>query len=169
MPKKHAPPPSSDEPVQNPDAETALPASGEIPLPFDVDELDDLMADDDLIVEEPDPQVLVAEAEEVEVLEREEPLELLKRTGIVTELSEDPVRLYLKEIGEINLLDSDHEFWLATRMESAHQIDALSRTHPIIRRNESNVRAVYQALYEEVKTDKARIAQLEAELARQKR
>jgi RNA polymerase primary sigma factor len=67
-------------------------------------------------------------------------------------LSDDPVRLYLKDIGEIDLLDANHEFWLATRMEAARQVDSLSRTHPILRRNESNVRAVYQARYVEVLT-----------------
>ena len=33
-------------------------------------------------------------------------------------LSEDPVRLYLKEIGRINLLDSDSEFYLSARMKA---------------------------------------------------
>ena len=32
--------------------------------------------------------------------------------------TEDPVRLYLREIGRIELLDSDHEFWLSTRLKA---------------------------------------------------
>jgi len=30
----------------------------------------------------------------------------------------DPVRLYLREIGRIDLLDADHEFWLSARMKA---------------------------------------------------
>ncbi|MFH1446333.1 MAG: sigma-70 factor domain-containing protein, partial [Chloroflexota bacterium] len=33
-------------------------------------------------------------------------------------LSEDPVRLYLKEIGRIDLLDSTNEFYLSARMKA---------------------------------------------------
>jgi len=42
------------------------------------------------------------------------------------ELSEDPVRLYLKEIGQINLLDADSEFRLAARIEADRHIETLS-------------------------------------------
>jgi RNA polymerase primary sigma factor len=33
-------------------------------------------------------------------------------------IADDPVKLYLREIGRINLLSSDHEFWLAARMKA---------------------------------------------------
>ncbi|MDX9866101.1 MAG: sigma-70 factor domain-containing protein, partial [Anaerolineaceae bacterium] len=46
----------------------------------------------------------------------EDPLEILEDPSIAVELSEDPVRLYLKEIGLIDLLDADSEFRLATRI-----------------------------------------------------
>jgi RNA polymerase primary sigma factor len=46
----------------------------------------------------------------------EDPLEILEDPKIAVELSEDPVRLYLKEIGQIDLLDADSEFRLATRI-----------------------------------------------------
>ncbi|HEY9075864.1 MAG TPA: sigma-70 family RNA polymerase sigma factor [Anaerolineaceae bacterium] len=48
----------------------------------------------------------------------EEPLRILEDPEIALELSEDPVRLYLKEIGQINLLDADSEFRLAARIEA---------------------------------------------------
>ena len=63
--------------------------------------------------------VLSIEEKEVESLKKEEPLELLEDPAMIRELSEDPVRLYLKEIGGIDLLDSDQEFWLATCLEAA--------------------------------------------------
>lgn len=46
----------------------------------------------------------------------EDPLEILEDPAIAVELSEDPVRLYLKEIGQIDLLDADSEFRLAARI-----------------------------------------------------
>ena len=54
----------------------------------------------------------------------EDPLEILEDPAIAVELSEDPVRLYLKEIGLIHLLDSDSEFRLAARIEAQRRIDA---------------------------------------------
>ncbi len=38
------------------------------------------------------------------------------------EYSEDPVRLYLKEIGQIDLLDATNEFHLSTRIEADRRI-----------------------------------------------
>ena len=35
--------------------------------------------------------------------------------------SDDPVRLYLREIGRIDLLNTDHEFWLSSQMK-AHEL-----------------------------------------------
>ncbi len=46
----------------------------------------------------------------------EDPLEILDDPAMAVELSEDPVRLYLKEIGQITLLDADSEFRLAARI-----------------------------------------------------
>jgi RNA polymerase primary sigma factor len=47
----------------------------------------------------------------------EEPLEL-DRAELAAELSEDPVRLYLREIGQVKLLDASSEFRLATMIEA---------------------------------------------------
>ncbi len=72
---------------------------------------------------------------------QEEPLDLLDNPSLMVELSEDPVRLYLKEIGGIDLLDTDREFWLATRLEAARRIEMLSRGHPLARQGSSGVDA----------------------------
>jgi RNA polymerase primary sigma factor len=46
---------------------------------------------------------------------------------LAAELSEDPVRLYLQEIGQVKLLDSDREFRLATLIEANRLIGILRR------------------------------------------
>ena len=53
----------------------------------------------------------------------EEPLEVIEDPAIALELTDDPVRLYLKEIGQINLLDADSEFRLAARIEACERVE----------------------------------------------
>jgi RNA polymerase primary sigma factor len=74
---------------------------------------------------DPDVSVLV---QEQELLEEDDGLDL-KSPEIAAELSEDPVRLYLREIGQVKLLDSDSEFRLATMIEANRLINVLRR-HP---------------------------------------
>ena len=124
-----------------------------------MDEVDDLLAEEDLsVVEEPDDRELSLEEDELAEFEKEEPLDLLKDPTLIMELSEDPVRLYLREIGEIELLGVDKEFWLATRIEAARRIEALGKTHPLARKgttvhSRTVVRkGIYQALFDELLT-----------------
>jgi RNA polymerase primary sigma factor len=158
------------------------PVPAKIPIPLDggaedeVDDVDDLLADldDDVIVEEPDEQTLALESKDVEKLEKEEPLELLEDTRMFSELSEDPVRLYLKEIGGIELLDPDLEFWLATCIEAARRTELLSRQHPLARKDsdKKEYRArdakydptIYNALYDELITAWKRVQEDTARL-----
>ena len=72
--------------------------------------------------EEPNP---AAVGEDWSELALEDPLEALGPSMVALELSEDPVRLYLKEIGQINLLDADSEFRLAARIEADRHLDTL--------------------------------------------
>jgi RNA polymerase primary sigma factor len=65
----------------------------------------------------------IAAEEEEEVTE--DPIELLE-AAVSGDLSEDPVRLYLKEIGRIDLLDADSEFRLAARIEAERLVEHLS-------------------------------------------
>ncbi len=151
--KRETPHPVSEKPVEvapdgnEPDQMEDLDITG---MDDDVvDLLSDL--DDSLSVEEPDSNILSMEAQDLESLAKDEPLELLDNPNLVMELSEDPVRLYLKEIGGIQLLDSHREFWLATRLEAARRMDSLSRGHPLARKSES-AQGIYRAMYDELMT-----------------
>jgi RNA polymerase primary sigma factor len=78
-----------------------------------------------LTKEEPDEPALGQVSEEWAELASEDPLEILEDPTIAVELSEDPVRLYLKEIGQIHLLDADSEFRLAARIEAERRMDQM--------------------------------------------
>ena len=75
--------------------------------------------------EEPDEPALDQASEEWAELASEDPLEILVDPTIAIELSEDPVRLYLKEIGQIRLLDADSEFRLSVRIEALRAVDLI--------------------------------------------
>jgi len=122
-----------------------------------LDDVEDLLAEDDLAIEDEPEDALITqefllEDNELAEIEKEEPLDLLKDPTLIMELSEDPVRLYLKEIGEIELLDVDKEFWLATRIEAARRIEALGRAHPLARKGAAVRKGIYQALFDELLT-----------------
>jgi RNA polymerase primary sigma factor len=151
MAKKETSKPES-QPVEKPvaiDESGALEEEDATPMDDVVDLLNDL--DDSLLIEEPDSTALAMEAQDLENLVKEEPLDLLDNPSLVMELSEDPVRLYLKEIGGIDLLDPDREFWLASRMETARRIDVLTRSHPVARTGNSP-QSIYRAMYDELYT-----------------
>ncbi|HSF81840.1 MAG TPA: sigma-70 family RNA polymerase sigma factor [Anaerolineales bacterium] len=130
------------------------------PSRLSIDDVDELLGDleDSKDIDEPDPNELSQEAEDLEKLVKDEPLSVLDDPGLIVELSEDPVRLYLKEIGEIDLLDTDREFWLSTQLEAVRRIELLSRGHPIARRRSdgkekrSSAPSIYLALFVELKT-----------------
>ncbi len=89
--------------------------------------------DNDILKEEPDDPTLVQASEEWSDVAIEDPLEILEDPALSVELSEDPVRLYLKEIGLIHLLDADSEFRLAARIEAHHRLEVLqSQTTPSV-------------------------------------
>ncbi len=108
---------------------------------------------------EPDEEALSREEQEVQKYSKEEPTEVLKDPNVLMELSDDPVRLYLREIGGIDLLDTDHEFWLSTRVEAAQRVDALLRQHPIARQGDSAPRNLYRALFDELTTAWGRLVE----------
>jgi RNA polymerase primary sigma factor len=89
----------------------------------------------------------------------EDPLEILEDPSMAVELSEDPVRLYLKEIGQINLLDAESEFRLAARIEAARYINTLKKhLDPKHKGADRNV-ALYMAVVEDLFTSWERLKQ----------
>jgi RNA polymerase primary sigma factor len=96
------------------------PLAEDAPQPLEDDEF---LEKDGPEAEEPNP---AAVSEDWSDLAMEDPLEALGPSMVAIELSEDPVRLYLKEIGQINLLDADSEFRLAARIEAERHLDTLT-------------------------------------------
>ncbi len=66
------------------------------------------------------------------------------------ELSEDPVRLYLREIGLVKLLDSDSEFRLATLSEADRHLTALRKLKQ--RKGVSLASSIYHSILLEMST-----------------
>ena len=67
----------------------------------------------------------------------------------VIELGDDPVRLYLKEIGRVNLLNADLEFWLATRVESTRLLAQYSEL-VAEQKGENTEKKLYQSLFDDL-------------------
>jgi len=66
------------------------------------------------------------------------------------EMGDDPVRLYLKEIGLVSLLNTDREHWLATRVDAAKRLHTIQKKHPLALRGNGEPRAVYRGIYLEL-------------------
>jgi RNA polymerase primary sigma factor len=87
----------------------------------------------------------------------EDPLEILEDPTIALELSEDPVRLYLKEIGQIHLLDADSEFRLAARIEAKVRVDAISNHLNTVRVNGGRYRQLFANVLNDLLTSWVRL------------
>lgn len=125
-----------------------------------MNEVKEILADSGLEeVGEPDDDTLKREQKDLEKISKDKPKEILEDPKLVVELSDDPVRLYLREIGGIDLLEPDQEFWLATQMEAARRIGSLTRQHPLIREGDSLPAGIYRALYEELVTAWKRVVE----------
>ena len=76
---------------------------------------------------------------------------------VAAELSEDPVRLYLREIGQVKLLDADKEFRLATIIEG-HKIVSLLRRRPLPDNVQEGTQ-VYRLVLEELRLSWERLSE----------
>jgi len=115
----------------------------------DVNELTELalMGDE---VGDPDASVLVQQEDLLE----EEPLDL-RSPQLAAELADDPVRLYLREIGQVKLLDSDSEFRLATLIE-ANRVVIAYRRRPLLK-GHSCACEIYHSILSEMTTSWERL------------
>ena len=113
---------------------------------------------------EPDDATLSQEKKDLDEIAKDKPSEILKDPSMVVELSDDPVRLYLKEIGAIDLLDPNQEFWLSTQMEASRRVESLTRQHPLIQKGDSLPRSIFKALFEELMTAWKRVVEDTARL-----
>jgi RNA polymerase primary sigma factor len=120
-----------------------------------IEDLEDDL-DEDLDEEEELSEELVQEmalADEMQRMERAQKQKNSARVPIPKispETSDDPVRLYLKEIGQVDLLDSDHEFWLATLLEAPKLFDKTCKQNPIAKRGKGSEEATFKALYSDM-------------------
>ena len=106
-------------------------------------------------VEDLDIVEAISEIPEAELVEPEEELfedDTLEkhRPEIAAELSGDPVRLYLREIGEVKLLGSDGEFRLATLLQADKVLEAFLQRP--VRKGTSPIVGGYRSLISELVT-----------------
>jgi RNA polymerase primary sigma factor len=102
-----------------------------------------------------DPDITMLAQQEEELLE-DDTIDI-KNPEVAAELSEDPVRLYLREIGEVKLLDSDSEFRLATIIEANRFVSTLRR-RPLTK-GLSRECAIYHAILSEMHTSWERLVE----------
>jgi len=130
---------------------------------FSAEDIERLLTqiEDDSSPGEPDATVLALEVEEEEEGEDLSVTsdEILVAQRVMAEMGDDPVRLYLKDIGAIQLLDVSHEFWLSARMYTVRRLDAISRQHPIAQKDVSPISNIYRALYTEMATAWSRVGE----------
>ncbi len=72
-------------------------------------------------------------------------------------MRDDPVQMYLNDIGTIDLLDVHQEFWLGARLLSTRRIDRLKREHPLVDLNKPKDRDIYLAIYDDLRVMHRRI------------
>ena len=116
----------------------------------------DLEEEPELSLEPDESQVVVEGLIELDV---EEPLEL-DRAELAAEMSEDPVRLYLREIGSVKLLDAAREFRLAAMLEGRRVVLLTMRRRRMGKQDlDSPLKAAYHSLLSDLLIDWTRLGE----------
>ena len=98
-------------------------------------------------------------AEGLNGLDVEEPLEL-DRAELAAEMSEDPVRLYLREIGQVKLLDAPKEFRLAAMLAGRRIVLLTMRRRRMGKQDHSSLtKAAYHFLLSDLLTAWTRLGE----------
>jgi RNA polymerase primary sigma factor len=95
----------------------------EVLVPQDFSESDSPV----LTITEPDPLVLKEELDEIATEELEEADATVDQNLDIPDMIDDPVRMYLREIGRVHLLTARDERALARSMECSNQLQALTK------------------------------------------
>ena len=125
---------------------------GSQPVDDDIRAGSDLFSEDMMAVEEPDEQSLSQNLADIGDILTADITEDLDTTSITVELSEDPVRLYLKEIGQIHLLDADSEYRLAARIEAMRFVTALQEKCATEPKTDQPYAYLFGLIYDELVT-----------------
>jgi len=72
-------------------------------------------------------------------------------------MRDDPVQMYLNDIGTIDLLDVHQEFWLGARLLSTRRLDRLRREHPLVETEQPGNRDLYSAIYDDLQVKYKRV------------
>ena len=72
-------------------------------------------------------------------------------------LRDDPVQMYLNDIGTIDLLDVHQEFWLGARLLSTRRMDRIKREHPLVDNHHPRAGDIYSAIYDDMRVQYRRI------------
>ncbi len=70
---------------------------------------------------------------------------------------DDPVQMYLNDIGTIDLLDVHQEFWLGARLLSTRRLDRLKREHPTVDTDNPSESDLYIAFYDDLRVQYRRV------------
>jgi len=141
--------------LENPPAEARVkrPAKLQEDLPEETeDDIEDLDVDAEDAVDVIDGEMVDVEPDFDEAQAQQEEAGAEAIVTDTLEMSDDPVRLYLKEIGKVELLGSDQELWLAVRMAGPRRLELLGKGRASQRSAAATLVAVQLALLEDART-----------------
>ena len=73
----------------------------------------------------------------------------VERANVKAAMRDDPVQIYLNDIGTIELLEPQQEFWLGIRLLSARRMSSIRDEHPFTLNDENTPTNYFRALYDE--------------------